>query len=412
MNPRQTEEQASLYVLDLLSGEELEQFEEALSRSPDLRQQVRQLRSALFDPRRQSPLPAERLDLLDGIHRKLDLDHTGHSEAPGGTPASTWHLPWAAIWAAAALLFLGFNVILLSMMSGQNGEVARERHASANGSTGNPATEVPAGTEALAAGALEARIERLQRVLRERESELEQRRAALAGLEEENQEIRQFNADWQREYARLAARYFPFFEPNDGLSRFTVIEMVDAQSHEQQLPRPGFGDLAARFLTGEASIAGVGDVANLGPVVEGAGIGSGVADPSNPGITPVLSGDAASFNNAFRSGQTDSLSDAAGVGGGAPVGFTVWRDDEQKGFLDVYNLPQAGSGEAAYLWVRSSELETYIPIGALPELENGTGSLFYSVDEPNFTPTEILITAEPEGGAQAEPTGPVLLRGP
>jgi hypothetical protein len=95
-----------------------------------------------------------------------------------------------------------------------------------------------------------------------------------------------------------------------------------------------------------------------------------------------------------------------------PAGFTVWRDDEQKGVLDLYNLPGADIGQRSFLWVRSSELEAYIPVGILPELDNGTGSLFYSVDEPNFTPTEILITAEPDGVDAVVPTGPVLLRGP
>jgi hypothetical protein len=94
------------------------------------------------------------------------------------------------------------------------------------------------------------------------------------------------------------------------------------------------------------------------------------------------------------------------------MGFTVWRDDEQKGFLDLYNLPQADSGQEAYLWVRSSELEPYVPVGYLPDLENGTGSLFYSVDEPDFTPTEILITSEDAIEPAQQPSGSILLRGP
>ena len=97
---------------------------------------------------------------------------------------------------------------------------------------------------------------------------------------------------------------------------------------------------------------------------------------------------------------------------GDPAGFTVWRDDEQKGFLDLYNLPEANLGEAAFLWVRASELEPYLPVGYLPELENGTGSLFYEVDESHFTPSEILVTSEVEDQPGGVPSENILLRGP
>ena len=94
-----------------------------------------------------------------------------------------------------------------------------------------------------------------------------------------------------------------------------------------------------------------------------------------------------------------------------PTGFTVWRDDEQKGFLDLYNLPKPESGEP-FLWVRASDYEPYVPVGYIPDLENGTGSFFYSVDESNFTPSEILITAEDPNQPASQPSSEVLLRGP
>ena len=94
------------------------------------------------------------------------------------------------------------------------------------------------------------------------------------------------------------------------------------------------------------------------------------------------------------------------------MGFSVWRDDEQKGFLDLYNLPQPEAGRDAFLWVRASEYDPYVPVGYLPELEGGSGSFFYSVEEPQFTPTEILITAEDAYEPGSEPSGDILLLGP
>jgi len=117
-------------------------------------------------------------------------------------------------------------------------------------------------------------------------------------------------------------------------------------------------------------------------------------------------------------GQSRQAGDPALAEAAAPpshsdraAGFTVWRDDDQKGFLDLYNLPAVETGHP-FLWVRGSDLDPYLPVGRIPSMEDGNGSFFYSVDEPDFTPTGILITAEPEGAQVTQPTGSVLLQGP
>ena len=75
----------------------------------------------------------------------------------------------------------------------------------------------------------QAHIQRLREALSNRDKDLSTRDSTLDSLISENEEIRAYNAGWQREYTRLAARFLPFFESNDGMSRFTVIEMVDAE---------------------------------------------------------------------------------------------------------------------------------------------------------------------------------------
>jgi hypothetical protein len=94
------------------------------------------------------------------------------------------------------------------------------------------------------------------------------------------------------------------------------------------------------------------------------------------------------------------------------MGFTIWREEDRKGFLDIYNLPPLPAGEDYFLWVRSSRNKPYIPVGHLPYLEDGDGSLFFSVDEETFDrPREILVTAELEA-QPASPSARSYLVGP
>jgi hypothetical protein len=423
MFDERTEERAALYALGLLSGEERSSFELSMEGDPELRKLVRQFSSALHAPAKDLEGPS-RPDLLGGILARVEKP----GQAPVSRPVSTIRrapsaLPWAHIWAAAAVLFLFLNVSLLlyfnedSFSRGSSDSAI----ASSDGGSLQSNSSVSNSVYPVNRSILEARIARLEESLADRDERLRQINNERIELKEDYDEVRSYNAGWQREYARLAARFLPFFDENDGLSRFTVIEMVDADAYVQGLPRLGFNELAARYLTGEGNIAGVGSDEFVGPVVEGAGIASAVSESFQGGLTPIAQADMPGVAYSdMRSPESGSDPAAATVEsspradevGQRPAGFTVWRDDEQKGFLDLYNLPMPVEGEEAFLWVRSSELEPYLPIGAIPDLDNGTGSLFYSVDEPNFTPSEILITSEPPDARSSEPTGPILLRGP
>ncbi|MEX0325451.1 MAG: hypothetical protein AB3N33_05120 [Puniceicoccaceae bacterium] len=405
-----SEELAALYVLDLLEPGERRDFESQLEDSPELRTLVYELSEGLHSGLRQADGP-RRMDLLAGIHEKLGEGEP--AARPAKEPAKV--IPWSYIWAAAAGLLLMMNLILVFIVGGQSSVRAKDVLARVSGNDGPGLVESArmVATNKLDAKTLEARISRLRSQLTERESELQRLMVARSKLEAENKEVRQFNAGWQREYMHLAARVLPFFESKDGLSRFTVIEMVDVQSFDSQQPRKGFADLAGRFLTGEGNIAGVGSEEFVGPVVEGAGLSTGTA------IDPGTALGTGSFANPIpqTSRSMDTVPSPEGDASSSPtrdsaMGFSVWRDDEQKGFLDIYNLPQPGQGRDAFLWVRASELDPYIPVGYLPELDNGTGSFFYAVDEPQYTPTEILITAEDAFEPGQKPSGEVLLLGP
>ncbi|NBD38798.1 MAG: hypothetical protein GVY10_09535 [Verrucomicrobia bacterium] len=414
------EENASSYVLDLLSPEEREAFEGQLKEDPELRRFVRELRDSLHMPARDLDSPPHREDLRKAIHRRIDNGITipaVRSELP-----VRQRFPWSFAWAAAAVFLLVVNLFLLREISDATADSVRER----GGNLPRDSASVGQGGEA-SPQQLAARIERLRSDLQERESRLRETNTELEEARERNEELVARGVEWMREYGRLAARLRPFFQSSEGLSRFTVIEMMDAEALAQNRSHRGFGDLAGRFLTGEENIAGADRENFFGPVVEGAGVQSPGQLAEEAALTPfarqakeLLPGespasppeaDAAPAEPAGTEPGEEATGEELPFDGEA-AGFTVWRDDEQKGFLDVYNLPDPAEGREAVLWVRSSELEPYLPVGEVPELENGSGSFFYSVDEANFTPAEILITAEPTGVEAEQPSGSILLRGP
>ena len=409
---RETEDRASLYVLDLLDGEDRILFEAELRESPGLQRLVNELGAALYEPVMKAPASA-RPDLLEGIIDRLP------NAAPDPQPSlqrTSGPIPWSYLWGAAALILLGMNLILLMLIRNQASVRPDDLvfNESPTGLKSSVDTSEELNLSDAERSALEAQITRLEDSLASTEAESEFYQVELEKAGERESEVNRYNMEWQQEYARLASRILPFFEPNDGLGRFTVIEMVDSDSFDNDLPRRGFADLAGRFLTGEGNIAGIGTEEFVGPVVEGAGVLSATTDPSQPGLTPIARGTASGL-----AGEAADPGEATGpepieqpVSDGEPTGFTVWRDDEQKGFLDLYNMPELEAGQEAYLWVRAGELEPYVPVGVVPQLDNGTGSIFYSVDKPNFTPTEILITAEEAGTEGPEPGSNVILRGP
>ncbi|NDV62687.1 anti-sigma factor [Puniceicoccales bacterium CK1056] len=409
---QQTEERASLYVLDLLEGEDRVLFEKELKESAELQQLVNELSAALYDPLMKVRTPV-RPDLLEKVVRKISVKDDTVVSSTKSDPAP---VPWTYIWAVAALILLGMNLLLLFLVRDQAAIRPDDLVAGGERDYTDPAGEISGelGLSEEERTILEARIARLEQDLASSEENADLYLSELEKAGERESEVSRYNAEWQQEYARLAARILPFFEPNDGLGRFTVIEMVDSEAFANDLPRRGFADLAGRFLTGEGNIAGVGTEEFVGPVVEGAGILSATADPTQPGLTPIARGTPTVMADSPALPDTAMGPEApqAAVLNEEPTGFTVWRDDEQKGFLDLYNLPELDEGQEAYLWVRSSELDPYVPVGVVPQLDNGTGSIFYSVDEPNFTPTEILITSEEAGAAGSEPGNTVILRGP
>lgn len=402
-------EQVEAYVLDQLPEPERRAMEVSCAEDAALRAEVRRVRESLYGPVRELRGEAPGLAVWEGIRARA------LSEGAVGAEKEAVVLRWGWIWGVAALLLLGINLWLAGLVLREDVAVGEGGREAVGGRLAAGASAVETGEEG---PGLAAEIERLRTEVAVRESRLRQARMELAARSEREKELGKAAEDWEAAYERAEARQRPFYEGRDGLGRFTVIELMGSAGHQRQAPHRGFADLAGRFLMDGAQIAGANPEAFVGPVVEGAGVQSRTGVRPEADLSAVETGGGELV--AGERGESDSGSGGEGAAeaegeewtGGEAAGFTVWRDDEQKGFLDVYNLPIPGEGREAYLWVRGSEVEPYLPVGEVPELQDGSGSFFYSVEEPEFTPSEILITEEASGSSGGEPSGPVLLRGP
>lgn len=340
-----SEETASLYVLDLLPPAEKAAFEARLLADPELATHVAGLRDALFVSARNLP-GKPRPDLLKGIHDRISLAPSSSPKQPSGPvllPRSSF-IPWSWLWAAAALILLGFNISLFLQ------------------------TRQPVSLMPTAPLAMEVQHKAAPDVT-EREH--------LAGL---NRRMAMDTRRWEQAYMQLAARTLPYFIPESGVSRFTVIEMG---SPGQRGHGVGHNAIARQLMLGQ------------GPRIQSAEL--------TVEQEPV----------AFVASSTDRVSlGESSLERVLPSGFSVWRDDEQRGLLRVFNLPRPARGSAPFLWVRASDLEGYHPVGFLPRLSEGSGSLSYTVAEPAFTPAELLITEEDALFPGTQPSDRVLLVGP
>lgn len=120
----QIEEQAALYVIDLLEGEEKRIFEEQLSRSAELQRVVDELREAAAALAHTAPARLPPPDL----EAKIAAAVRAHKPAARQLAPSPW-LPWAM--AAALVLFCGVLLFDRASMS-RRFTAAREQIASAN----------------------------------------------------------------------------------------------------------------------------------------------------------------------------------------------------------------------------------------------------------------------------------------
>ena len=197
------------------------------------------------------------------------------------------------------------------------------------------------------------------------ESELTKSRMSEQALLVENETIKAFNKSWENEYMNLAKRLLPFVESRDGLGQFTVIELVDVSNNGDNAYSGKDADISEYFLS----------------------------------RSPLK----------FTSVKIPDIPETSES---ACVGYAVWKDDENRGYLDLYNLGDAAAGRAQFLWLRSASQDSYLPVGYLPSLDNGTGTFYFTVDQQHFNPSSILITEESLSGPSEQPSSHHMMIGP
>lgn len=96
-----------------------------------------------------------------------------------------------------------------------------------------------------------------------------------------------------------------------------------------------------------------------------------------------------------------------------PYAWSVYDEKENRGFVNLYDLPPVPAESALHIWVRPADAEIFQRVGEVPrQLYGGSGSIQYALPSGTATPAEILITIEPRTIIPALPAGPTVLKGP
>lgn len=408
-----------LYIADLLDSEERDAFERALREDPELRQQLKSWSDdmatlSLFSAPSIEP-PLGSLDrILDRVRaietgaevRAIDeVDETViafNAESFRQTDLS----PWRLIWPAAAIILLLFNVSLLLDRPELPPQWIAALFESGEHNAGNGEGFLASGSTAGNAQFV-AQVRDLENENTDLQRKLETTQALLSSKDRSMKELRELteqtqseNSVLREEYHRLATRFAPYFESREGVGRFTVIDLRDMTAPASEGP-VGFSYIAEYVLQtqlGQNLVSA--NPANLPGVRPSGSVG-----------TPGYSGGANNLPIPGMSGVDPSTIQPDPGSAQRAAAYSIWRDDEQRGFLDIYNLPDPNPGSVYQVWVRQADETNYTSVGLLDQLDNGSGSFVYKVDNPQFSMAELRVTVEPDGGS-AQPTTDPILMGP
>lgn len=339
--------------------------------------------------------PAEPMSATDQRVALTAILTATHPAKPASTAQRGKVIPWARFaWPAAAAALLALNLIQLQRPLQPTTPTNREGPSVAQPADRGTLASGPAptigtreriedGAEADAFGTIAAQAPVApdatgKSAPRNTARQLERLSTDYAELQRNHAALR---ADYDAIVRHLASRTVV----DRGVGRLAAMELVDAASYARG-ERKGLLDVARGILTepgvviAESTLPPKDDDSTVG----GVGI---TVDPSRPG---------------------EEVAAAA-----SPYAWAVFDEKENRGYLNVYNLPTVAGGRSLQLWVKSLDAVTYQRVGEVPsKFQDGTGSLYYTLPAGSSPPAEILITEEPKDTAPAVPTGPVVLRGP
>lgn len=390
------------YLLDEMDVGERAAFEAQLARDPSARTALKECAESLTRFACEAA-PAEPMAAIDQRSTLAAiLAETKETVQPAAHVATSTAtvIPWSRyVWPVAAAVLLGLNFvefqrpiapIALDKPDRQSGEaIAGVTTTPSNEGDATSAAAADAGdvagseTPALLASSnatTDASARQMQNTSRdpaETLRELDRLRAAYADLVRSNAAIR---ADYDSVMHHIAQRAIA----ERGLGRLAAMELVDSATYATG-NRRGLVDLARGILTEPGVVA--------------------VELPTQPGVvdTPSEVGPSLQPNQPERPVVPQPVAYA----------WSVFDESENRGYLNLYNLPEVSADDSLQLWVRAPATNTFQHVGEVPtQFHGGDGSLFYTLPEASLAPVEILVTQEERGSVPIAPSGSVILRGP
>lgn len=366
----QFEHDAQDYLLNRMDAVRRTAFEQELDNDPAARAALKACADALagFACEVAQPEPLSAADQRATLETILATVRTPEARRPARSGGIK--LRW--LWPVAAALLLGLNLVefhrpFAPTFERESGMATVDSRKKGN-DQGLPGGKSPA----TAGGAIDGQekggtttetTRQAALAAEAREHELERLRAGLADLQRTRDRLRAENS-------ALLDRLAGMNLANRDLNRLSTMELVDGGSFARG-ERRGLVNIGRGILTEPGVVT--------------------VTDPVPP---PTSTGSAT---------PTPKL----------PYAWSVFDEKDERGYLNLYNLPPVPEEQTMQAWVRPPDSREYQRVGEVPQqFYGGNGSLQYQLPDGTTTPAEILITIEPRGITPVRPTGPTVLRGP
>lgn len=386
------ETEALRYLLNEMEAGDRAAFEARLERDPAARVALKSCADAMaqFACEQAPAEPMSAPDQLAALNAILAQTSPGQAEA-AAAPVATNVIPWMRyVWPMAAAALLMLNLIDFrrpvparggTLTAGEGSTLARgggtEPDANENGTRAS--REAMDGSDELGGSILADATSGAAaepRVAAKFAAELAKTSRELARLRDEHAKLQRTTSALRGDYDAVTRQWASRVAFDQSVGRLAAMELVDAESYASG-NRKGLVEVARGILTEPGVIVATTDGV----------ITPGMEPPGASGADP----------------QTAAL---------APYAWAVFDDKEQRGYLNLYNLPTLAHNEALQLWVRGADRAEYQRVGEVPAaFYGGSGSVEYRMTE-GMAPAEILITREPRDAVVEQPAGPTVLRGP
>ena len=386
------ETEALRYLLNEMDAGDRAAFQARLERDPAARVALKSCADAMAQFACEQA-PAEPMSAPDQL-AALNAILAGARSAPAeeAAPVVTGKvIPWnKVVWPMAAAVLLTLNLIdfrrpvptranTLAADKGTTvaGESGRGLEMAANGREAEtPAEDVDGFGEGAVSRGPTGGAEAERQMAAKFASDLAKTSRELAKLRDDYAKLQRTTTALRVDYDAVVRQWASRVAFDQSVGRLAAMELVDAESYARG-NRKGLVEVARGILTEPGVIVAATDGV----------ITPGVEPPGASGTDP----------------QTAAL---------APYAWAVFDDKEQRGYLNLYNLPRIAREESLQLWVRAADRAEYQRVGEVPAaFYGGSGSVQYQMTE-GVAPAEILITREPRDAAVQQPAGPTVLRGP